>query len=168
MLVSPDGRVVHLSEHAGRYLVMPGGEPTMSAFHLVRDELRIELRAMLRTAAEDKLAQRSRPIHVRFNGEAGRVVLDVRPALEPEQEGNLLVIGVTAQSASSWRTTAKGSTPRRRIRPTRQGASLRGMRERVGLLGGEVEIESSPGGGTTLFVRVPQAISGHGGGGHAE
>ena len=32
---------------------------------------------------------------------------------------------------------------------------LRGMRERVALLGGELEIESGPGGGTTVFVRLP-------------
>jgi signal transduction histidine kinase len=32
---------------------------------------------------------------------------------------------------------------------------LRGMRERITLLGGRFDIESSPGNGTTLFVRVP-------------
>jgi two-component system CheB/CheR fusion protein len=32
---------------------------------------------------------------------------------------------------------------------------VRGMRERVMLLGGALEIESVPGSGTTLFVRVP-------------
>lgn len=32
---------------------------------------------------------------------------------------------------------------------------LRGMRERVALLGGTLHLESSPGGGTTLFVRIP-------------
>lgn len=32
---------------------------------------------------------------------------------------------------------------------------LRGMRERVALLRGDLQIESSPGSGTTLFVRVP-------------
>jgi PAS domain S-box-containing protein len=32
---------------------------------------------------------------------------------------------------------------------------LRGMRERIALLGGEMEIESAPGSGTTLFVRIP-------------
>jgi len=36
---------------------------------------------------------------------------------------------------------------------------LRGMRERVALLGGELEIESSPGQGTTLFVRVPASAA---------
>ncbi len=34
---------------------------------------------------------------------------------------------------------------------------LRGMRERVGLLGGALEIESAEGAGTTLFVRIPLA-----------
>lgn len=32
---------------------------------------------------------------------------------------------------------------------------VRGMRERVALLGGEMEIESAPGAGTTVYVRVP-------------
>ena len=32
---------------------------------------------------------------------------------------------------------------------------VRGMRERVTLMGGELEIESSPGHGTTLYVRLP-------------
>ncbi len=35
-----------------------------------------------------------------------------------------------------------------------QRLGVRGMRERVALVGGEMEIESSPGSGTTLFVRV--------------
>jgi signal transduction histidine kinase len=32
---------------------------------------------------------------------------------------------------------------------------LIGMRERASLVGGAVEVESTPGGGTTVFVRVP-------------
>jgi two-component system CheB/CheR fusion protein len=32
---------------------------------------------------------------------------------------------------------------------------LRSMRERLALLGGELEIESAPGAGTTLFARIP-------------
>jgi signal transduction histidine kinase len=39
---------------------------------------------------------------------------------------------------------------------------LRGMRERVDLLGGELEIESSPGAGTTLYVRIPVDADGIG------
>ena len=38
-----------------------------------------------------------------------------------------------------------------------RGLGLLGMRERATLIGGEVEIESAPGSGTTIFVRVPLA-----------
>lgn len=38
-----------------------------------------------------------------------------------------------------------------------KGMGLAGIRERTALIGGEVEIESSPGNGTTLFVRIPLA-----------
>ena len=36
---------------------------------------------------------------------------------------------------------------------------VRGMRERVTLLGGELQFESSPGNGTTLYVRVPASAT---------
>lgn len=37
------------------------------------------------------------------------------------------------------------------------GFGLTSMKERVGLIGGKLEIDSKPGGGTKLFVRVPQS-----------
>jgi signal transduction histidine kinase len=38
-----------------------------------------------------------------------------------------------------------------------KGIGLIGMRERVALVGGEIEIESTPKSGTTIYVRVPIA-----------
>jgi signal transduction histidine kinase len=35
------------------------------------------------------------------------------------------------------------------------GIGLLGMRERIALVGGRLEVESSPGGGTTLAIEVP-------------
>jgi signal transduction histidine kinase len=32
---------------------------------------------------------------------------------------------------------------------------LVGMRERIAMVGGTLDVESSPGGATTLFVRIP-------------
>ena len=43
-----------------------------------------------------------------------------------------------------------------RNRQAGDGLGLIGMRERALLIGGDVQIESSPGMGTTLFIRVPQ------------
>ena len=39
---------------------------------------------------------------------------------------------------------------------------LRGMRERLALVGGELEIESEPGSGTTIFARIPVPQTGSG------
>jgi signal transduction histidine kinase len=92
ILISPDNKLIHLSDHAGRYLVHPGGEPTASVLKLVRQELRIELQASLQTARDKKQAFDSQPIPVRFNGHSRPVVIHVRPALEPAREGFALVI----------------------------------------------------------------------------
>ena len=53
-------------------------------------------------------------------------------------------IGFTGEKQASKKDTAK------RI-------GLVGMRERAALVGGTFEIESAPGEGTTVFVRVPAA-----------
>ncbi|HTQ58348.1 MAG TPA: chemotaxis protein CheB [Bryobacteraceae bacterium] len=92
ILVSPDNKLVHLSEHAGRYLVHPGGALTSSVFKLVREELRVDLRSLLQSARERKTARDSMPIPVRFDGHPRPVVMQVRPALEPERDGFALVI----------------------------------------------------------------------------
>jgi PAS domain S-box-containing protein len=49
-----------------------------------------------------------------------------------------------------------------RPRTTSKGLGLIGMRERTALLGGTLEIESRPGGGTTIYVRIPLGSSGRG------
>jgi two-component system, chemotaxis family, CheB/CheR fusion protein len=92
MLVSPDHKVVHLSEHAGRYLVHPGGGLTSNVFKLVREELCAELRAALHAAHVDRRASRSKPIPVVLDGGRRLIVLDVRPAAAPDQQGFSLVI----------------------------------------------------------------------------
>lgn len=92
LLIGPGYKIVHLSQHAGRYLVHPGGELTSSAFKLVREELRIELRAALLNAQEGMQPVRSRPVSLRLNGDSQRVVLHVRPSLDEMQKDYFLVI----------------------------------------------------------------------------
>lgn len=92
LLVDQDFRVVHASEHAGRYLQVPGGELSASVFRLAREELRIELRAALHMAVEHGADSRSRPILVELEGETRQVVLHVRPSKDPELGNACLVI----------------------------------------------------------------------------
>ena len=101
LLVNPDYQVVHFSEHVGRFLVHPGGEPTTSVFKLVCEELRIELRAALHAAKEKGQATRSKPIPVAIEGIARSVVLSVQPAQTSEQEGFILVLFDEAEIALS-------------------------------------------------------------------
>ncbi len=93
LLVSPDDTVIHLSEHVGRYLVHPGGEPTVNVFKIVRNELRTELRAALRAARKQGgPGVQSRPVPLPLDGDSRTVVLHVRPALASEAEGCALII----------------------------------------------------------------------------
>ena len=92
LLISPDNKVVHLSQHAGRYLVHPGGEPTANIFKLVRKELRVELQGLLQTTREKKEPCDSLPTAVELDGVMRPVVMHVGPAREPQQDGFVLVI----------------------------------------------------------------------------
>jgi two-component system CheB/CheR fusion protein len=92
LLVDQDFRVVHASEHAGRYLQVPGGELSASVFRLAREELRVELRAALHAAVEHGESSRSRPILIELDGKPKQVVLHVRPSNDPELGSLHLVI----------------------------------------------------------------------------
>ena len=92
LLVSPDDKIVHLSERAGRYLVHPGGEITTNVFRLVREEFQIELRAAIHRVRKTQEASCSRPIAVQFDGQRCHIVLRVQPALEPRRDDFVLVI----------------------------------------------------------------------------
>ena len=92
MLVNAENKIVHLSEHVGRYLVPPGGEPTSGAVQMVRDELRLELQSALQLVREKREIFDSKPIPVRFNGSVSPVVLHVRPSLDHDEDGFVLVI----------------------------------------------------------------------------
>ncbi len=110
ILVSPDNKLIHLSEHAGRYLVHPGGELTASVFKLLREELRIELQASLQMARENKQPFDSLPITVKFDGQPMAVVIHVRPALERTREGLALVIFEERQPVSPSTVSPDSST----------------------------------------------------------
>ena len=48
-----------------------------------------------------------------------------------------------------------GFAPDEVVVTTEGGLGIIGMRERISLLGGRLELESAPGAGTTLVVEVP-------------
>ena len=78
-VVDDSYRVVHLSERAGRYLQPSGGRLINDLTELAREELRFDLRAVLRRAFDRNEPSLSGPIAVRVNGAARRVYLQAKP-----------------------------------------------------------------------------------------
>lgn len=83
ILVDRTYRVLHLSETAGRFLLSPGGTPTIDLLKLARPELQAELRSTLLRAFEENKVISTRPLPVQFDGAPHLVYLVVRPFRHP-------------------------------------------------------------------------------------
>jgi two-component system, chemotaxis family, CheB/CheR fusion protein len=79
IIVDESYRVVHLSEHAGRYLQPSGGTLANDIRELARVELRLDIRAALHRVFARNESSLSGPIGVHFEGNARRVYLQSRP-----------------------------------------------------------------------------------------
>ena len=88
VLIDDKYAVLHVSESAGRYLVQPSGPITTDLLKLVRPELQLELRTALFRAFEKDHAILSPPIAVRFNGNAHRVILSIKPQHGTAKDGS--------------------------------------------------------------------------------
>ena len=108
LLVDQDFRIVHASEHVGRYLQVPGGELSSSLFRLVREELRVEMRTVMQAAVEQGKSCRSHPVLLELDGEPKQVVVQVRPSNDPELANLHLVIFDEYEVAEAAPSTPAG------------------------------------------------------------
>lgn len=92
VLIDQSHSVLHASAHAGKFLQVPGGEPTNHIFRLVREPLRLELRAAIHSVQNTRQPFRSKPIRLRIEGEECRVVIRVQPSQDTELQDFLLII----------------------------------------------------------------------------
>ena len=109
VLVSPNHDIVHYSANAGRFLEMPGGLPTNNVFRLVREPLRVELRAALHAAHSSGASSRSRPVELTTSDGVVHVIVRVSAAPGGDMEGFFLVIFDEVAEASSASSQADGS-----------------------------------------------------------
>jgi signal transduction histidine kinase len=106
---------------------------------LEQDRLPLELESTLYRVTQEALTNVAR----HANAKRVSILLERRPgqvSLILEDDGKGFGVAAAFQSFS-----------------TNGKLGLLGMRERVGLIGGALTVESKPGAGTTLFVRVPLA-----------
>jgi two-component system CheB/CheR fusion protein len=102
VLVNHDYQIVHTSEHAGQYLQMPGGETSLDLLKLVHPMLRVELRAALYQATQNRTAIETHGVPVEMDG--GRKTVNLRVAPSHSSKADLfLVIFEELQEASEPR-----------------------------------------------------------------
>lgn len=65
---------------------------TSNIYKLVRDELRVELRAALQDARATKQIVHSKAVAVQFNGDRRHVVMHVQPPPDQTQDGFALIL----------------------------------------------------------------------------
>ena len=86
VVVSEDYDVLHISESAGKFMQIQGGELSTHVLTLIRPELRLELRAALYQAAHKKTDVESHAIPVQVGDETKSIRLHVRPVLSNEDK----------------------------------------------------------------------------------
>ena len=94
VVVNEDYEIVHLSERAGRYMMVAGGEPSKNLLKLVLPELRLELRSALYQAVQRKANIEALNLKVHVGNEVESVNIHVRPVLglDDTQRGFMLVV----------------------------------------------------------------------------
>jgi two-component system, chemotaxis family, CheB/CheR fusion protein len=126
MLVDESHRVIHLSQNAGRYLLLSGGPLSSDAVDLVRPELRFELRSALNRVFEQNLPTCSLSILVRFNGAPHRVHLLVKPAKEngSDEARNAVVMFIEGEAVDESLASQDRQATDERVRQLTQELEL--------------------------------------------
>lgn len=86
--------IVHMTERAGKYFEITGGEPTKNLLKLIRPEIRMELRAALFKAVQNKVEVEARNLKITTNGQQAILDIHVRPVLEGSDtpQGFILIV----------------------------------------------------------------------------
>ena len=94
VVVNEEYEIVHLSERAGRYLQIAGGEPSQNLLKLVKQELRLELRSALYQAVQRQSAVEARGLKVNVHEKSETINIHVRPVFREDDvaKGFILVI----------------------------------------------------------------------------
>jgi len=91
-VIDSEGNIVHMSEGAGRFLRMAGGEPSRNLLALVLPELRLELRSAMYQATQNAASIECRPVELPENQELGTIAMTVRPFRDEEAANDFLLV----------------------------------------------------------------------------
>jgi two-component system, chemotaxis family, CheB/CheR fusion protein len=95
VIVNEHYDIVHLSDRAGQYLQMTGGEPSKNLLKLIRPELRLDLRTALYQSVQNRVQVQIPSLTVRVGDGANvKVRISIRPVLRETDpaRGFILVV----------------------------------------------------------------------------
>lgn len=94
MVLNKDYDIVHLTEKAGRYLQVGGGELSRNIMKLIKAELRLELRSALYQATQRQTAVEARGLQVINDDKTETLNIHVRPVLRSDDDakGYILIL----------------------------------------------------------------------------
>ncbi|HKO97798.1 MAG TPA: CheR family methyltransferase [Pyrinomonadaceae bacterium] len=94
VLVNAEHEIVHLSENAGRYLQIVGGNPSYNLLRIVHPELRLQLRTALYQAVQDRVNVEVRGLHLDLKEGPEVINLLVKPVMREQDpsRGFILVV----------------------------------------------------------------------------
>jgi two-component system CheB/CheR fusion protein len=91
-VIDRESNIVHMSELAGRFLRLAGGEPSRNLLNLVLPELRLELRPAIYQAVQSDTRVECRPVEIPGKPELGAVAMTVHPFRDDEAETGFLLV----------------------------------------------------------------------------
>ncbi|MBT1707959.1 PAS domain-containing protein [Fulvivirgaceae bacterium PWU5] len=94
LVVNEEYEIIHLSERAGRYLQITGGEPTQNLLKMVRHDLRLELRSALYQAVQRKAAVDARGLKVTLDDRTETLDIHIRPVFRAGDIANGIILVV--------------------------------------------------------------------------
>jgi two-component system CheB/CheR fusion protein len=115
VIVNEDYDIVHLSEHAGQYMQISGGEPSNNLLKVIRPELRFELRTALYQAVNDRVNVAVYGLSVGTDdGGFHTINILVRPVLREEDVTRGFVLVLFEQTKDAALTKERLDEERRR------------------------------------------------------
>ena len=109
ILINAQYDVIHMSDGAGRFLHMPGGEPTRSLLELVHPMLRLDLRAALLSAQQSQMPADTSKVAVDLEGEQQAV--DIHVSLAPDMAPGYLLVTMEARPKGATFSGARETRP---------------------------------------------------------
>jgi PAS domain S-box-containing protein len=104
VVVNEEYDIIHLSERAGKYLQISGGEPTQNLLKIVRPELRLELRSALYQAAQRQTAVDAKGLKVNIGDTTEVIDIHIRPVFRRNDVAHGFTLVVFEQTSEEMET----------------------------------------------------------------